>query len=67
MRPKGFSRDVPTRWNSTYELLNDSNAYKELFCDFNYSVILMLTILVKLMYIFINEMHAQVLGYLKNF
>jgi len=32
-----FSRDIPTRWNSTYELLNDSNDYKELLCDQYYS------------------------------
>jgi hypothetical protein len=33
-RAKRFPRDVPTRWNSTYELLNASNNYKELLCDF---------------------------------
>ena len=33
-KPKRFSRDVPTRWNSTYELLNESFSYKELLCMF---------------------------------
>ena len=34
MRTKQFSRDFPIRWNSTYELFNDSNDYKKLLCDF---------------------------------
>ena len=34
MRPKKFPRDVPTRWNSTYQLLQDSFQYKELLCSF---------------------------------
>jgi len=34
MRPKRFPRNVLTCWNSTYKLLNDSNNYKELLCDF---------------------------------
>ena len=34
MPPKKFSRDVPNRWNSTYRLLHDSFAYKELLCSF---------------------------------
>ena len=33
-RPRRFSRDVPTRWNSTYELLNQSFEYKVLLCAF---------------------------------
>ena len=33
-RPKKFPRDVPTRWNSTYELLNELFAYSELLCYF---------------------------------
>ena len=33
-RPKKFGRDVPTRWNSTYFLLNESFAYKDLLCSF---------------------------------
>ena len=34
MRSVRFSRDVPTRWNSTYKLLCQSDEYKELLCDF---------------------------------
>ena len=33
-RPKKFPREVPPRWNSTYELLNESFAYSELLCSF---------------------------------
>ena len=33
-RPKRFPKDVPTRWNSTYELLNESFDYKDLLCSF---------------------------------
>ena len=33
-RPRRFSRDVPTRWNSTYELLNQSFEYKDLLYAF---------------------------------
>ena len=33
-KPKKFPRDVPHRWNSTYELLNQSFSYKELLCTF---------------------------------
>ena len=33
-RARRFSRDVPTRWNSTYELLNQSFEYKDLLCAF---------------------------------
>ena len=29
-----FSRDIPTRWNSTYKLLCQSDEYKDLLCDF---------------------------------
>ena len=29
-----FSRDVPTRWNSTYKLLCQFDEYKNLLCDF---------------------------------
>ena len=32
--PIRFSRDVPTRWNSTYKLLKQSEEYKKLLCDF---------------------------------
>jgi hypothetical protein len=32
--PKKFARDVPNRWNSTYELLNASNKYSGLLCEF---------------------------------
>ena len=34
MRGVRFSRDVPTRWNSTYKSLCQSDEYKELLCDF---------------------------------
>ena len=34
MRPKRFPLNVPTCWNLTYKLLNNSNDYKELLCDF---------------------------------
>ena len=34
MRGIRFSRDVPTRWNSTYKLLCQSDEYKDLLCDF---------------------------------
>ena len=34
VRPIKFSRDVPTRWNSTYFLLTQSFAYKDLLCNF---------------------------------
>ena len=34
MRGIRFSRDVSTRWNSTYKLLYQSDEYKELLCDF---------------------------------
>ena len=33
MQPIRFACDVPTRWNSTYKLLCQSNEYKELLCD----------------------------------
>ena len=29
-----FSRNVQTRWNSTYKLLCQSDEYKNLLCDF---------------------------------
>lgn len=32
--PKRFSKDVPTRWNSTFKLLNQSFEYKDLLCSF---------------------------------
>ena len=38
MRPKNFPKDVPTRWNSTYELLNESFPYKDLLCTFFSSI-----------------------------
>lgn len=34
MHPKRFSKDVPTRWNSTYDLLNDSYKYRHALCNF---------------------------------
>jgi hypothetical protein len=34
VKPKKFSKDVPTRWNSTYELLNESFEYRQLLCKF---------------------------------
>ncbi|KAK3228632.1 hypothetical protein Dsin_000513 [Dipteronia sinensis] len=34
MRPIKFSRDISTRWNSTYKLLNESVVYKELLVSF---------------------------------
>ena len=43
MRPVRFSRDVPTRWNSTYKLLCQSNEYKDLLYDFmRYNVTLII-------------------------
>ena len=33
-KPKRFPKDVPTRWNSTFHLLNESLAYKDLLCAF---------------------------------
>ena len=33
-KPKRFPKNVPTRWNSTYELLNESFDYKDLLCSF---------------------------------
>ena len=33
-RPKRFPKDVPTRWNSTFHLLTESLAYKDLLCTF---------------------------------
>ena len=32
--PKCFSKEVPTSWNSTYKLLNQSFEYKYLLCSF---------------------------------
>ena len=34
MHPIKFSRDITTRWNSTYKLLNESVEYKELLVSF---------------------------------
>ena len=34
MRPKKFSQDITTRWNSTYKLLSESVEYKELLVSF---------------------------------
>ena len=34
MRDIRFSHDVPTRWNSMYKLLYQSDEYKDLLCDF---------------------------------
>ena len=34
VRPKKFGHDVPTRWNLTYFLLNQTFEYKELLCSF---------------------------------
>ncbi|KZV56875.1 hypothetical protein F511_26117 [Dorcoceras hygrometricum] len=34
MRAKRFARDVPTRWNSTYNFLLSTFEYKDLLCGF---------------------------------
>jgi len=34
MHPKKFSRDIVTRWNSTYKLLSESVEYKDLLVSF---------------------------------
>ncbi|KAI3474587.1 hypothetical protein Pfo_029589, partial [Paulownia fortunei] len=39
VRPKKFPRDVPTRWNSTYRLLEESIDYKDLLCQFFVQII----------------------------
>ena len=31
---KHFSKDIPTHWNATYKLLNQSFEYKDLLCSF---------------------------------
>ena len=33
-KPKNFSRDVLTCWNSTFHLLSESLTYKDLLCAF---------------------------------
>ena len=48
MRGIRFSRDVPTRWNSTYKLLCQSDEYKICY------VILYVIMLVQLFYILLN-------------
>ena len=32
--PKRFPRDVPTRWNSTFNLLSSTIQYKDVLCSF---------------------------------
>ena len=34
MHPKKFSRDITTRWNSTYKLLSESVEYRDLLVSF---------------------------------
>ena len=33
-KPKKFPKDIPTRWHSTFHLLTESLAYKDLLCAF---------------------------------
>ena len=34
VKPRKFKKDVQHRWNSTYEMLETTVAYKEPLCDF---------------------------------